>query len=311
MVRLTSSLLLLPLAVVLLLLLTAAPTTSAARDIAKDNTFDQEAFFAAGAPEDEKVESEPATKPASKASSNTASKAASKAASPSAPSVVSDKQLLGAMLVSSAAPKCFILNFPERTKLHLATVVTGAAAGGDDVGRVTVRLQGKPPSKKSKRKTLFGGVKALAENVGINGLKEETDLYEGALKADRDEHAFTTKFSGAHNACVLVVSASPSNPVLLEVSLTVGNDDTFYLDDAIKNHLSKIESTLKQLTDLASTLVSESDYAKELELTFHDQSLSMNSSSYWWPLAKVAIMVVAGIAQAVGMRGYLKKKKLV
>jgi len=159
--------------------------------------------------------------------------------------------------------------------------------------------------------------------------------------------------------CTQIVTASIANPVLLSLSLELGESDDYYMSEAVsvgkrerraerratseerivllsivesalhhntpslpsaaltlpppplQGKITEVEAKLRLLADSMSTILSESDYAKDLEISFHAASLSMNAESAWWPLIRIGVMVLVGVVQAIGVRKFFQKKKLV
>ena len=157
---------------------------------------------------------------------------------------------------------------------------------GPDIGKVTVRQNaGAAPAKKNRKK------KSFIPNFNLPGGSSSSPVYEAALKASSQSHSFKTSSPGAHTVCVSIVTASATSPALLSFAVSVGLAASRTLSEGVKGHLTDVEKTLADLTSQATAILSESDYAKDLEIDFHAQSAEMNTESWWWPVVRIGVMV--------------------
>ena len=84
---------------------------------------------------------------------------------------------------------------------------------------------------------------------------------------------------------------------------------------SLQNHeslsLGPLLTTLTSLRTQVTTIITEADYTKSSEVSFHSQSLSMSGAAAWWPLVHIGVLLVAGVAWVVNITAFFRKKKLV
>jgi len=66
-----------------------------------------------------------------------------------------------------------------------------------------------------------------------------------------------------------------------------------------------------RLKNEMSVILREADFAKEREMVFHGQSISMNAASMWWPIIQLSVLLLTGFTQAMHMIGFFKSRHII
>lgn len=145
------------------------------------------------------------------------------------------------------------------------------------------------------------------------------------LETKKGSVEYETKYDGTVNICVQSVAATSANPtpISLRVSESPAGDDSVgktpsdkkspgeELDSEsqrnAKEHFSQMEKTLSGLIKKTDMILRQADYAKELEVEFHEQSIAMHKASQWWPILQLCVLLVTGFTQANHMVQFFRK----
>lgn len=74
----------------------------------------------------------------------------------------------------------------------------------------------------------------------------------------------------------------------------------------ITTKMSRLERDLKTLQNRVKACLNNADYNKDQEALFHEQSISMNRATMYWPIIQLAVLIVTGFTQANHIVRYLK-----
>ena len=74
----------------------------------------------------------------------------------------------------------------------------------------------------------------------------------------------------------------------------------------ITTKMSRLERDLQTLQNRVKACLNNADYNKEQEALFHEQSISMNRASKYWPIIQLTVLIVTGFTQANHIVRYLK-----
>lgn len=145
------------------------------------------------------------------------------------------------------------------------------------------------------------------------------------LETKKGSIDFVTKQDGAVSICVqsLTASSVSPSPISLRVTESPAGEDSVSdsppekispgekLDSQsqrnAKEHFSQMEKTLSGLISKTDMILRQADYAKELEVEFHEQSIAMNKASQWWPIVQLCVLLVTGFTQANHMVQFFRK----
>jgi len=145
------------------------------------------------------------------------------------------------------------------------------------------------------------------------------------LDAKKGSVEYITEMDGQVSICVqsLTASAVSPTPISLRVTespageesvggpppekTTVGEQLDSESQRNAKEHFSQMEKTLSSLISKTDMILRQADYAKELEVEFHEQSIAMNKASQWWPIVQLCVLLVTGFTQANHMVQFFKK----
>lgn len=152
---------------------------------------------------------------------------------------------------------------------------------------------------------------------GANQAKVVQDLNQ-----NKGSIEYVTQVDGKVSICVqsLTASAVSPTPISLRVTESPAGEDSLEaglktdgakLDSQsqrnAKEHFSQMEKTLSSLISKTDMILRQADYAKELEVEFHEQSIAMNKASQWWPIVQLCVLLITGFTQANHMVTFFRK----
>lgn len=189
------------------------------------------------------------------------------------------------------------------TDLDLSTYHKDAA--------VVITLNSKMPKTKSvdNAKDWSGHFR---NRLNVNPMKpttERVDQKEGSI-------VYETQQNGEVNVCLRASMASASNPMRFALQVEKESEVHAHAEeeeeatDAAK-HLSHMEMEMKHLMASMKNIISEADFSKERETSFHHQTLSMHAASMWWPIVQLCVLLLTGFTQANHVVRFLKSKRLI
>jgi hypothetical protein len=147
------------------------------------------------------------------------------------------------------------------------------------------------------------------------------------LDAKKGSVEYLTKQDGQVSICVQSLTASAVNPTPISLRVTespAGGESVGPPKEATsevapgeqldsqsqrnaKVHFSQMEKTLSGLISKTDMILRQADYAKELEVEFHEQSIAMNKASQWWPILQLSVLLITGFTQANHMIQFFRK----
>jgi len=141
------------------------------------------------------------------------------------------------------------------------------------------------------------------------------------LEEKRGSIEYITGQDGTVSICVqsMTASAVSPTPIALRVSempaeeastkppKQAGETLNSESQQNAKMHFSQMEKTLSGLISKTNMILRQADYAKELEVEFHEQSIAMNRASQWWPIVQLCVLLVTGFTQANHMVQFFRK----
>lgn len=154
--------------------------------------------------------------------------------------------------------------------------------------------------------------------------KEESNRVVKDLESKTGSVEFTTEMDGKVSICVqsLTATAISPTPISLRVTETPAGEEMLSPPQEVKTpgveidsqsqrnakeHFSQMEKTLSTLISKTNMILRQADYAKELEVEFHEQSIAMNKASQWWPIVQLCVLLVTGFTQANHMVQFFRK----
>jgi len=156
--------------------------------------------------------------------------------------------------------------------------------------------------------------------------RAQQDKFITDLNAKKGNVQYITKQDGQVSICVQSLTASAVNPTPISLRVTEssaggesvgpGKEATYEepgktLDSEsqrnAKVHFSQMEKTLSGLISKTDMILKQADYAKELEVEFHEQSIAMNRASQWWPILQLSVLLITGFTQANHMIQFFRK----
>ena len=164
------------------------------------------------------------------------------------------------------------------------------------------------------------------DTQGQHGRKQKEQRHQVVkdLDAKKGNIQFTTIRDGKVSICVqsLTASAISPTPISLRVTESPAGEESLSppkeeespglkVDNQsqrkAKEHFSQMEKTLTSLISKTEMILRQADFAKELEVEFHEQSIAMNKASQWWPIVQLCVLLVTGFTQANHMVQFFRK----
>lgn len=136
--------------------------------------------------------------------------------------------------------------------------------------------------------------------------------------------------SGNVEICIQSIIASTKKPARFHLKVDMLASDEEYTDDdeyegenveqkkakakdpdhlehhEISTKMSRLERDLQTLNNRVKACLNNADFNKDQETIFHEQSISMNRASKYWPIIQLVVLIVTGFTQANHIVRYLK-----
>lgn len=168
---------------------------------------------------------------------------------------------------------------------------------------------------------------AILGNQGHNVLVNKhrgTQKIQHQVEDTEGELVFETgKIDGHVEICIQSLSATAASPSRVALNITVQasadenamvdqpeNEPPMVLDptEMYQQHTSHITGEMTRLHNRIREIVSNAEYSRDVEVGFHQQSVSLNKAVRYWPAFRVLILIVAGYMQVSYVLGYLKSR---
>lgn len=232
------------------------------------------------------------------------------------------------ILITNSQPKCMFVDAPADILLNIQYEAPDLLMPSD-VGK-----DGSPVDPRSFRRfrtTITVSHNEERENHhgrrrNSNDRRETPDKLVKDLDTKKGYVEYVTKQDGQVSICVQSLTASTVNPTPISLRVTEmpaggefvgpGKEATSaapgeQLDSKsqrnAKAHFSQMENTLSSLVSKTEMILRQADYAKELEVEFHEQSIAMNKASQWWPILQLSVLLITGFTQANHMIQFFRK----
>ncbi|KAL9185373.1 hypothetical protein ACHAXT_003150 [Thalassiosira profunda] len=233
------------------------------------------------------------------------------------------------ILLMNAQAKCMSVEAPADALLTIEYEAPDLILPGD------VAEDGKPMDPRTFRR--FRTTITVSQNGGRENRHGRGGHGRGAergrgkdeqvvkdLEAKKGRVEFVTAVDGPVSICVQSLTASAASPTPLSLRVTespageesvgggaekttVGEQLDSQSQKNAKEHFSQMERTLSGLISKTDMILRQADYAKELEVEFHEQSIAMNKASQWWPMVQLCVLLVTGFTQANHMIQFFRK----
>jgi hypothetical protein len=239
------------------------------------------------------------------------------------------------ILLTSPQAKCMSVEAPADALLHIEYEAPDLVMAAD-INREGANID--PRSFRKFRTTITVAQSVERENHHGDRNANDNRKYDKRaqqerivkdLETKRGSLEYITKQDGAVLICVQSMTASAKTPTPISLRVTelpAGEESTdtppspekSAADAALeqldaqsqqkaKEHFSQMEKTLQNLISKTDMILRQADYAKELEVEFHEQSIAMNKASQWWPIVQLCVLLVTGFTQANHMVAFFRK----
>lgn len=183
---------------------------------------------------------------------------------------------------SARQEECFIVEEPQQTQVSVQYEIK---TGGEEAPPMELRIE-------------------VPEASG----KEAS--FTRSLQSATGEVTFSTVADGNHVLCLKPARKS-KGAFRLDLAIRVGMSDEYYVQHAREKALTSVEATAMRLNDDLTAILSEADYMKGKEVSFHSESESMNAAATWWPIFQISILLFMGFFQVSYLKAFFKSRKLV
>lgn len=172
----------------------------------------------------------------------------------------------------------------------------------DEAGRVATRRS-------------FVNTNSTTRVQATGRLRQQLESREGVMEF------ITGELDGMIEICAQAFSASARNPARIhlrvhrkaprpktseaEIQLTTSSDT-----ERFNAHSSRISNELAHFEGRVRELAANADYAKEREHEFHEQSIALNKAVKYWPIFRIAILLLGGYIQVSRVISYMKSRHI-
>ncbi|KAL7548042.1 hypothetical protein ACHAWF_011329 [Thalassiosira exigua] len=225
------------------------------------------------------------------------------------------------MLLTNTQAKCVSVEAPADALLNIAYEAPDLVMSGD-LGK-----DGADPRSFRKFRTTItvsqSGDRENHHGRNRNDRRAQQEKVVKDLETKQGNVEFVTQRDGVVSICVQSLTASSVSPTPISLRVTempagedsVGDRPAEKPGDKVdtesqrnaKEHFSQMEKTLSGLISKTNMILRQADYAKELEVEFHEQSIAMNKASQWWPIVQLCVLLVTGFTQANHMVQFFRK----
>lgn len=78
----------------------------------------------------------------------------------------------------------------------------------------------------------------------------------------------------------------------------------------VNSHLSYIEQEMSRIESGMQTIQRQADYAKNRDTDMHRQFAAMHSTTFYWPVVQVVVLLVTGFTQASHIVHFFKTRRI-
>lgn len=149
----------------------------------------------------------------------------------------------------------------------------------------------------------------LSLHYGILG-SEDLLIQAQEVTSELAHIDYTTDNDGYYCVCLKSLEKN-KRASRVHLFMNYGYDSDYYRILAEEQHFDDINLDVHILNDQMNLILREADYQKHKEVDFHTKTEEMDSSSIWWPIIQVTILVVTAILQAHYMKAFFKSNKLI
>lgn len=140
------------------------------------------------------------------------------------------------------------------------------------------------------------------KNKRIHGVTEVLSSNKGAFTYTSGNEGETLEL------CIRSKIISRTNPLRIGVRVIDGHDKEYYRKEATAKKLSDVEMNLIRTLDDIKAMVKKSDFARGVENSFHERSMSVYKAAMWWPLIQTLIVLVTGVTTIMHIVSFLNKR---
>lgn len=232
-------------------------------------------------------------------------------------------------IVNSGKAKCLSVSAPEGTVLKVEYEAPDLHQGKTSNGKVYITANLSRPAKRARD---YATPLERREKLAlISNIKAHSETIE---RTTAGSFTYDVTLDGEVDVCVRATYASMTNPMRFGLRVTTvkpsssssssaanakanandaskGEGDAVPSTKKIDDHMSSVELQTTKLKEVLREILAEADYAKEREMLFHNQSVSMNAASMWWPIVQLCVLLVTGFTQASHIVRFFKRRHII
>ena len=155
----------------------------------------------------------------------------------------------------------------------------------------------------------------FAKNPGR--VREDISKREGSIEFTSPEDE-----DGTVEICVSSATASKVRPVRFHINVVTSewaqleaanrvekNVEVTKLNEQgveVKQTMTRLERDMATFTRRVKSILDRADVNKDQEVSFHDQSIAMNSAASYWPIIRLVFLFLTGFAQVNHIIRFMK-----
>jgi len=157
--------------------------------------------------------------------------------------------------------------------------------------------------------------KSHLNKSGTGKIREQLTERQGVIEF------VTGSFDGLVEICVQSLSASQESPSRVALNITTKVEPTEkeetpppVMDQGqamrLRLETNRIGGELTRMEMRTREIMANAEYARDRELSFHEQSISLNKAVRYWPMFRILILVFAGYLQVSHVIQYMKSRHI-
>lgn len=121
---------------------------------------------------------------------------------------------------------------------------------------------------------------------------------------------------GVVEICAHSMQATPERPYRFQLNVTMAPNivkqvKVNAVDPKVKGTVSSLSRDLQGMDNKIAMINNMATWAKEQEIEFHDQSISMGRASRMWPIVHIVVLFISGFIQARHVSRFFTKHRIV
>jgi emp24/gp25L/p24 family/GOLD len=163
--------------------------------------------------------------------------------------------------------------------------------------------------------------RVLGDNRFPMKRREQLESPEGSFEYE------TLEFDGQLEICVQSYTATADAPSRVAVSIDIKSENEEIAaqleaelkllnarleaeNHVVKEETSRITSELIRMQRRALMIASDAQFSKAREEAFHSQSIALNRAVKYWPMIRLAVLLIGGYLQVTHVVNFMKSRHI-